>query len=55
MSVSLGDVIESAGYDIVNNINDINWFLAQRDEFDELIEYAEERKDMLEEDEEYEY
>jgi len=55
MSVSLGDVIENAGYDIANNIDDINWLLAQRDEFDELIEYAEERKDILEEDREDEY
>ena len=41
MSVSLLEVLEDAGYDIKNNIDDAKWFLGQRDEFEELYEEAE--------------
>lgn len=45
MSVSILEVLESAGYDIKNNVDDARWLLGQRDEFDELCEQAEELED----------
>lgn len=41
MSVSLLEVLESAGYDIKNNVDDAKWLLSQKDEFDELYNQAE--------------
>lgn len=41
MSVSLLEVIEAGGYDL-NTVEDANWLLSKRNEFDELIEKAEE-------------
>lgn len=41
MSVSLLEVIENAGYDL-NTVEDANWLLSKRNEFDELVEKAEE-------------
>ena len=41
MSVSLLEVIESAGYDITTK-DDANWLLSKQNEFEELIEQAEE-------------
>ena len=35
MSVSLLEVLENAGYDIKNNLNDANWLLSQKDDFDD--------------------
>lgn len=40
MSVSLLEVIESAGYDI-KTIDDARWLLSKQSEFEELIEQAE--------------
>ena len=37
MSVSLDEVLTAAGYDIRNNVEDAQWLLAQRDEFEELL------------------
>lgn len=48
MSTSLIEVIESAGFDIENNIEDARWFLAQKSQFDEKIEQIEEVIDDLE-------
>ena len=45
MSVSLYGVLTDAGYDIKNNPNDAQWMLAQRDEFEELLEIAEQTVD----------
>lgn len=45
MSVSLLEVLENAGYDIKNNIDDARWLLAQRDEFETLCEEAEDFDD----------
>lgn len=41
MSVSLSEVLRSAGYDVENNVDDARWLLAQQDEFDELSNKAE--------------
>lgn len=40
MSVSLLEVLENAGYDIKNNIEDARWFLSQQDEIEELCDMA---------------
>lgn len=40
MSVSLDEVLTAAGYDIKNNVDDAQWLLDQRDEFEELCEKA---------------
>lgn len=40
MSVSLLEVLENAGFDVENNIEDARWLQAQRDEFEELTEKA---------------
>ena len=40
MSVSLLEVIEAGGYDLTT-IEDANWLLSKRSEFEELIEEAE--------------
>lgn len=40
MSVSLLEVLENAGYDIKNNIDDARWFLSQQDEIEELCDEA---------------
>ena len=49
MSVSLQEVLENAGYDIKNNPEDASWLLAQKNEFDELCEEAEETRDLYDE------
>ena len=41
MSVSLLEVINSGGYDPLNNIEDSRWFLSKQSEFEELIEQVE--------------
>lgn len=51
MSVSLQEVLENAGYCIIENIEDARWLLSQRDEFGSLCEKAEE---CVEDYEEYE-
>lgn len=48
MSVSLLEVIEAGGYDL-STVEDANWLLAQKAEFEELIEKAEQ---LIEESEE---
>ena len=53
MSVSLDEIISHAGYDIKNDVNDARWLLAQRDEFEELLEIAEQTVDDYDEYEEY--
>lgn len=53
MSVSLYEVLTAAGYDIKNNPEDAQWLLAQRDEFDELCDIAEQTSDDYEDYEEY--
>ena len=53
MSVSLDEIISHAGYDIKNNIDDARWLLAQKDEFEELLEIAEQTVDDYDEYEEY--
>lgn len=40
MSVTLLEVIEHSGYDL-NTVEDANWLLSKRTEFEELIEKAE--------------
>jgi hypothetical protein len=44
MSVSLLEVLEQAGFDIKNNLDDARWLLAQKDEFEEICDMA----DLLE-------
>lgn len=41
MSVSLLEVIEAGGYDL-SNYDDCKWLVAKQEEFEELIEKAEE-------------
>ena len=56
MSVSLQEVLESAGYDVKNNYEDALWLLGQRNEFDELCEEAEgfvERKEEEEDESQF--
>lgn len=50
MSVSISEVIESAGY-VLNNVEDCRWLLAQKDEFNEICEEAEKLIDEYEEKE----
>ena len=45
MSVSLLEVLENAGYDVKNNIEDARWLMSQYDEFNDLYEQAEELED----------
>ena len=40
MSVSLKELLERAGYDIENNVDDARWFLGQQEEMEELLEVA---------------
>lgn len=53
MGVSLLDVLENAGYDIKNNVNDANWLLGKMDEFNELYEEAEELDNLYSEYEDF--
>ena len=46
MGVSLLEVLENAGYDIKYDPADASWLLAQKDEFEELCEKAEETRDL---------
>ena len=48
MSVSLLEVIEAGGYDL-STVEDANWLLSRQNEFEELIEQAE---NLIEESEE---
>lgn len=50
MSVSLLEVIEAGGYNI-RTYEDANWLLSKRNEFDELVEKAEEIVNKAEEEE----
>lgn len=49
MSVSLREVIEAGGYNL-ETVEDANWLLSKQNEFEELIEAAEQK--VEEEDEE---
>lgn len=49
MSVSLSEVLENAGYDVKNNLDDAKWLLGQRDEFEALCEDAEHLDEIYEE------
>lgn len=46
MSVSLLEVLENAGFDIKNNIDDARWFLGQKEDFEVLYEEAENFDDV---------
>ena len=52
MSVSLLEVINSGGYDPLNNIEDSRWLLSKQSEFEELIEQVESYVEDAERDEE---
>ena len=52
MSVSLYEVLTSAGFEVTENPEDAQWLLSKRNEFEELLEQAEE---LLDEEEENEY
>lgn len=52
MSVYLSEVLEGAGYDISNNPEDARWFLAQQNDYEDLLEQAEECIEKNEEEEE---
>lgn len=51
MSVSLTEVINSAGYDPAHNVEDARWLFAQFDDYDELSGKA---QDLLDDYEDYE-
>lgn len=53
MSVSLLEVLENAGYDVKNNLDDAKWLLGQRDEFEALYEDAEHLDEIYEEYEDF--
>lgn len=53
MSVSLLEVLENAGYDVKNNLDDAKWLLEQRDEFEALCEDAEHLDEIYEEYEDF--
>lgn len=40
MSVSLQEVLENAGYDIKNNVDDARWLLSQESELYDLLDKA---------------
>lgn len=40
MSVSILEVLENAGYDIKNNVDDARWLLSQESEFNDLVDIA---------------
>ena len=40
MSVSILEVLENAGYDVKNNVEDARWLLSQEGEFYDLLERA---------------
>lgn len=40
MSVSLLEVLESAGYDIKNNVDDARWLISQESELHDLLDRA---------------
>lgn len=46
MSVSLEEVIRKAGYNILEDVEDAKWLLSLADEWEELIEKAEELEEM---------
>lgn len=50
MSVSITEVIEAGGYNL-NTLDDSEWLLSQEDEFDKLLEKAQEMIDKHEEEE----
>ena len=49
MSVSILEVLENAGYDVKNNLDDAKWLLGQKDEFEALCEDAEHLDEIYEE------
>lgn len=53
MSVSLLEVLENAGFDVKNNIEDARWLLSQESDFDELIESANDLEDDYSDYEDY--
>ena len=53
MSVSLLEVLENAGYDVKNNLNDAKWLLGQVDLFEVLCEDAEHLDEIYEEYEDF--
>lgn len=52
MSVSLEEALNCAGYDL-NDISDARWLLDKQDEFEELIERAEELDELAIDYDEY--
>lgn len=54
MSISLEEVLNSAGYDVVNNPDDARWFLGQKEEFESLYEKAEKLDEFLTDSDYYE-
>lgn len=54
MSVTLEEVIEQAGYNITSNKEDALWLLSQQDEFERMMEIAEDTVERLEDEEDNE-
>lgn len=53
MSVSIEEVINSGGYDPLNDVGDAKWLLSNQSDFEDLCEKAEELVDKYEEYEDY--
>ena len=53
MSVSILEVLENAGYDVKNNLDDAKWLGCQYDEFMNLFEDAERLVEKYEDYEDY--
>jgi hypothetical protein len=49
MSVSLLEVIEAGGYNL-ETVEDANWLLSKQNEFEELIEAAEQKVEEADEE-----
>lgn len=49
MSISILEVLENAGFDVKNNVDDAKWLLSKKNEFEELCEKAEELEDLYDE------
>lgn len=53
MSVSLTEVINSAGYDPAHNVDDAKWLFSQYNDYDDLSSQAQELLDQYDDYEDY--
>lgn len=53
MSVTITEVINSAGYDPAHNVEDAQWLFAQYNDYDELMSQAQKLLDKYDDYEDY--